>query len=111
MLKTYWFYSTITGCVSVFASSLCFPVGVTSSAVGIKICVIFAEIKNYKSIKKKKKKYDKTVLLEKDKLNTSKVILVNNALREYNEMKEEIKNLKVLWNILYKNNGMVLCHL
>ena len=95
MLKIYWFYSTITGCVSVFASSLCFPVGVTSSAVGIKICAIFAEIKNYKSIvNKKKKKYDKTVLLGKDKLNTIKVILVNNALREYNEMKEEIKNLE-----------------
>ena len=45
MLKTYWFYSTITGCVSVFASSLCFPAGFTSSAVGIKICAIFSGIK------------------------------------------------------------------
>ena len=63
----------------------------------------------YKSIiKKKKKKYDKIVLLGKDKLNTiedliSKALInlyishdeffwVNNVLREYNEMKKEIKN-------------------
>ena len=36
--------------------------GFTSSAIGLKICAITAEIKNYKSIiKKKKKKHDKTV--------------------------------------------------
>ena len=28
--------------------------------------------------------------------------LENNVLREYNETKEEIKILKLLWNILYK---------
>ena len=53
--------STITGCVSVsaFASSVDIPVAITSSAVGINICAITAEIKKYKSmIKKKKKKYD-----------------------------------------------------
>ena len=39
--------STITGCVSVssFASLTCVLVGITSSAVGIKICVITAGIK------------------------------------------------------------------
>ena len=47
--------STITGCVSVssFASLTCVLVGITSSAVGIKICVITAGIKKYKSTKKK----------------------------------------------------------
>ena len=63
--------STGTGCVSIsaFASLVCVPVGITSSAVGIKICAITAGIKKYKSIiKKKKKKHDKTVLLGKYKL-------------------------------------------
>ena len=67
-----------------------------------------AGIKKYKSIiKKKKKKYDKIVLLGQDKLNAIEVLIpktlinsyishdefgsVNNVLREYNEIKEEIK--------------------
>ena len=42
--------STITGCVSVFAFALavCGSVGITSPAVGIKICEITAGIKKYK---------------------------------------------------------------
>ena len=49
--------STVTGCVSisVFTSLVCVPVSNTSSAVGIKMCAITAEIKKYKSIIKKKK--------------------------------------------------------
>ena len=59
-------------------------------------------------INKKKKKHDKTVLLGKDRLNTIEVLIsktlinsyishdefvsVNNLLREYKEIKEEIKN-------------------
>ena len=66
--------STSTSCVSVsaFASLLCVPVSIASSAVGIKLCAITAEIKKYKSIikKREKKKHGKTVLLGKDKLNT-----------------------------------------
>ena len=48
--------STVTGCVSIsaFASLACVPVGITSPAVGIKICAITAGIKKYKSIIKKK---------------------------------------------------------
>ena len=62
----------------------------------------------YKSIlKKKKKKYDNIVLLRKDKLNTTEVLIykalinsyishvkfvsVNNVLSEYLDVKEEIK--------------------
>ena len=61
-------------------------------------------------IKKKKKKQNKIVLLGKDKLNTTEVlsskaltnsyishdilVLVSNVLREYNEIKNEIKNPK-----------------
>ena len=67
--------------------------------------------KEYKStIKKKKEKHDKVVLLAKSKLNRIEVliskalidsvisydefVLINNVLKEYNQMKEEIKNLK-----------------
>ena len=60
--------STITGCVSisVFAFLVGIPIGIASSAIGLKICAITAAIKKYKSIiKKKKKKHDKTVLLPK----------------------------------------------
>ena len=84
---------------------------VTSSAIGLKIAVIIAGIKKYKLIiKKKKKKHDQIVLLAKSKLNSIEVliskvlidpvishdefILINNVLKEYNEIKEEIKNLK-----------------
>ena len=105
--------STITGCVSIsaFASLVGIPIGITSSATGLKICVITAGIKKYKSIiKKKKKKHDKIVLLAKSKLNSIEVLismslidtifshdeslLRNNVLKEYNKMKEKIKNLK-----------------
>ena len=102
--------STVTGCVSIsaFASLICVPVGIRSSAIGTKMCVITAGIKRYKSIiKKKNKKHDQTVFSRKDKLNSIKVLIskalidsyiihdetvsVNNVLREYNEMKNEIK--------------------
>ena len=53
---------TVSGCVSIsaFVSLVCVSVGITSSAVGIKNCVITAGIKSI--IKKKKKKHDKIVL-------------------------------------------------
>ena len=101
------------------ASLACVPVGITSFEIGLKIYAITAEVKKYKSIiKKRTKKDDKIVLLGKAKLDTIEVLIsksliysyishgkfvsVNNVLREYNEMKEEIKNLKLLWNILHK---------
>ena len=104
----------VTGCVSVsaFASLVCVPVGISSSAVGWKICAITAEIKKYKSIirKKKKKKHDIIVLLGKYKLDIIEVLLckalidsyirhcefvaVDSMLREYNDTKEVIDLLK-----------------
>ena len=44
--------STITGCVSIsaFVSLVGIPIGVTSSAIRIKICAITAGIKNYKKV-------------------------------------------------------------
>ena len=104
-------FSTVTCCVSIsaFASLVCVPVSITTSAVGIKICTINAGIKMYKSvIKKEKKKHDKILLSGKDKLNTVEVLIskalidlyishdkfvsVNDIFVEYYEMKEEIKN-------------------
>ena len=103
---------TITGCVSIsaFTFLIDISIGISSSAIGLKIFVITAGIIKYKSIiKKKKKKHNKLVLLTKSKLNSIEVliskalidsvishdefVLINNVLKEYNEMKEAIKNL------------------
>ena len=103
-------FSAVTGCVSIsaFASLVCVPVGITVSAVVLKICSITAGIKNHKSIiNKKKVRHDKIVLLGKTKLDNIEVpitkslidsyfshdefVSVNNVLRKYNEMEEEIK--------------------
>ena len=106
--------STIIGCVliSAFASLVDCAFGIASFTGGLKICVITAGIKKYKSIfKEKKTKLDKIVLLAKTKLNTIDVLnlktlidshssyfefaLVNNALKEENNMKEAIKNSNI----------------
>ena len=105
--------STITGCISIssFASLVGIPIGITSSAIGLKLCAITAANNKCKSIIKKKiKKHDKIVLLAKSKLNSIEVliskalidsvishdefVLINNVSKEYKEMKEEIKNLR-----------------
>ena len=102
---------TVSVSISAFALLACVFADITSSVVGIKYYTITAGIEKYKSIiKKKKKKHDKIVLLGKSKLDTIKVLiskplidsyinqnkflLVNNVSREYNEKKEEIKNLE-----------------
>ena len=114
--------STITWCISisVFAALLlflllCIPVGFSSSVIGLKICAIAAGIKKYKSIiKKKKKNSDKIILWAKSKLNSIKVliskasinsvishdelVLINTVLKEYDKMREEIKNFKT-WSV------------
>ena len=105
--------STITGCISIsdFASLIGVPIAITSYAIGLKLCAVTAGIKKCKSIiQKKKRKHDKIVLLAKSKLNSIKIllfkasidsiisqdefILINNVLKEYNQKKEEVKNLK-----------------
>ena len=95
--------------MSAFASLVRIPIGIASFTIGLKICVITAGIKKYKSIiKKKKKKHDKIVLLAKSKLNSIEVliskalidsnishdefVLINNVLKGFYDMKEEIKN-------------------
>ena len=107
-------YLTSTGCVSIsaFTSLVAIPVSIESSAERLNICAIIAGVKKYNKsvINKTKKRHDKIVLLGKTKLDTIKVLIlkvlidlyisndefvsVNNALRVYDEMKEEIKNPK-----------------
>ena len=50
--------STITGCISIsaFASLIGIPIGITSSAIGLKMSKITAGIKKYKTINKKTKR-------------------------------------------------------
>ena len=69
--------STVTGCVSIsaFTSLVVIPIGITSPAIRLKICVIAARIKKYKSItKKKEKKHDKILSLAKSKQNCVEVL-------------------------------------
>ena len=49
--------SVFTGCilVSAFSPSLSIPIGITSSAIGLKICTLTPGIKKCKSVSKKKK--------------------------------------------------------
>ena len=59
MLNTFFILPfTITECISIFAfvSLIVIPIGITSSAIGLNICAITAEIEKYQSIIKEKKK-------------------------------------------------------
>ena len=100
--------STVTGRVSISAFV---SLGITSSAIGLKVCAMPVRIKKYEPTnKKKKRKHGKMLLLAKSKLNSIEVLiskalidsvighdeldLIINVLKEYDEMKEDIKNLK-----------------
>ena len=105
-------FSSATRLISIsdFAFLLGISIGITSSEIGLKICGIAAGIKKYKLIIKKKKQHDEVVLLAKPKSNSIEVlipkglidsninyddyVLINNVLKEYQDMKNEIKNLK-----------------
>ena len=105
--------SVVTGCIpiSAFVSFLSTPIEITSSEKELKTCAIAVRIKRYKSIiKKKDKKHDKIALPAKSKMNRIKAIifkdlidsnishyqfvLINIVLKEYDDMTEEIRNLK-----------------
>ena len=107
--------STITGCISIstFASLLGIRIGIASSAIGLKISAIAEGIRKFRSIiTKKRKRHNKIVLLGKSKINRIEVliskalldstishnefVLINNLLKEYKEMKEEIKKIKFI---------------
>ena len=101
--------STITRCVSIsaFAPLVGIPVRIRRSSIGSKSCVITAGMKRYQLIiKKKRKKHKKIVLLAKSKLNNivtsrdlsdsnishDQFFLINNVLKEFDDMKEKRKN-------------------
>ena len=67
---------TINGCVSIsaFDSIVGVPIGIASSTIGLKICVITAGIRKY--IVKQSRQ----------------IVLINYVLKEFYDMKEEIKN-------------------
>ena len=103
-----------TGCASISTfASLLFGIVMTSFAIELKIFIITAGIKKYKSIIKKiKKKHNKIALLAKSKLNSvkflismaftdsdfthDKLILMNNPLKEFYGIQEEIKKLEIV---------------
>ena len=110
--------SAFTGYVSIsaFAFLVGISIGITSSAVGVNICVITAGIKKYKSINRKQRKsQDKIVLLAKSKLKSIEVwifkiliysnisheefVLINNALKNFMIWKKKPKILMI--NKLY----------
>ena len=69
--------SKVIGCIlfPAFACLDCNPRGITSYAIGLKICAITAEIKKYKSIIKKQKKKHKIILLARTNLNHIEVLI------------------------------------
>ena len=107
------FIFRVTGFVSIsaFASLVSIPKGITSSAIRLKLCVITVGIKRCMSIiKKKKNKHDIILFLAKYILNIMGVLisktlidsntsqnkfdLINNVLKKFYDMNEEIKNSK-----------------
>ena len=103
----YWIYFNFCLCLCI-----CYSYRNCEFHNRTEICVTkLQEVKKYKStIKKKKNKYDKIILLAKTKLNSRKIpisrvlinlfispdelVLLNNVVRECVYMKEETKNLK-----------------
>ena len=84
--------SAITGCVSIsaFVALVGIPIGIASSTIGLKICVITAGIKTYKSIiKNKRKKHDEIVWSAKLKLNSIE-FLISKALIDSNISHDEV---------------------
>ena len=103
--------STVIVCISTssFAFLDVIPIGIASSVIGLKMFVITAGFKKYKSIiKEQRNKNDRILSLAKSKLNSVEVfiakalidsnishdefVLVSNVLKEFNDIKEEIKN-------------------
>ena len=98
---------------SAFTSLFDIPIGIATSTIGLKICVITAGIKKYKSItKKKRKKHDKIALLPESKLNNikvsiSKALIDSNISHDEfflmnNVLKEEIKNFNNILEFKFK---------
>ena len=82
--------------ICAFDSFLGIPIGITSYAIVLEVHAINAGIKKYKSIiKKKKKKNDKIVLLEKPNLNSIEVVAKRFIINLKNKMTSESKNMYI----------------
>ena len=112
IFRFYFFISLVSRCVliSTISSLVSVPISIASSKAGLKICSITALIKGEMSItKKKKKKQGKIMLLQNPSwilsnffflksqlisyINYDAFVSASNVLKEYDEMKEEIKSL------------------
>ena len=72
--------STVTGCILIFFSSLVsVSVAIRYSEMELKTCSINAKIKSIIE----KKKHDKTVLLAKTKLHSTKVLISKSLIDSY----------------------------
>ena len=92
--------------LDVFPLLVGIPMGISSFSIGLRMFAITAKIKKFMPIIKKRD--DKIVLVAKPKLNSIEVliskalinsniihdekVLINNMLKEFYDMKEEIKN-------------------
>ena len=103
----------VTGCVFIFGfvCLVAVHIGITSSAIGLKIWVINTGIQKCRSIIKKKKKHDKILSLAKYELNSienlipnalidsnishNEFIFIHNAPKEFDDMKWKIKKSNV----------------
>ena len=99
--------SPITGCITIsaFASLLGLPLGITSSTIGLKIYATAAGIKKYRSIIEKHDKIVLSAILKRNSIEVldfkalcdlnishNEFLLIINVLKEYNDLKKEIKN-------------------
>ena len=103
----------VTGCVFIFGfvSLVAIHIGITSSAIGLKIWVINTGIQKYRSIIKQKKKHDKILSLAKYELRIienlisnalidsnishNEFVFIHNASKEFDDMKWKIKKSNV----------------
>ena len=106
--KFYKVLNLLSTCFNFYSYQMCFhfyfcfsiPTKITSPVIGLKICIITAGIKKYKTIiKRKNKRNDETVLLAKSQLSSievlifkawidsnislDKFVLINNVLKEF----------------------------
>lgn len=91
--------SSVTGCASVssFPSLVGNPTGVEYSIVALKTCLITAEIKNFKSIiKKKRRNQNKKVFLATAKLKTMEVLISRGLTDSYVSQSEFFSLIIVL---------------
>ena len=93
------FISAISGWVTIseFASLVVTPADITSSARGLKFCVLTAAIKKYKSIiKEKQNRHNNIVFLAKNKLDYIKVFITKALIDSYISHDNSV-SVNIIW--------------